>query len=269
MLIAGRKHYVFNLPGDLGAIYRQSKTLDIVNFVRLLHQSLFGISKKDANILADRHPLIHETNSALLVRPEANAATVVKYFTILDKLFAKLEAQLDQSKDGVMTVDAFKFISDIQGGASTGAYFNEKMVVENPDFHDDLTLWLQEGFWAQIFGAPKWLYPRPYAARERLYKSLRELVEDVKKDESITSPYFVERARKEREWGMSEEGMTRDFLGIFFGYVYSPQTLPIHLCSCTRMPFLTFPQPQRQFHPNRLSMPNSPHSRTWSPRLNP
>lgn len=46
--VAGRKHYVFSKPSEYAAVYRNSKTLSIGNFVKLLMIKWFGYTEKMA-----------------------------------------------------------------------------------------------------------------------------------------------------------------------------------------------------------------------------
>lgn len=76
------KHYVFSKSVELTGVFRNSKSLDSVGFLRLVIRNLFGIKATNAEafVAGSVKPILHDVNSLYLLRTENNAVTVATYY---------------------------------------------------------------------------------------------------------------------------------------------------------------------------------------------
>jgi hypothetical protein len=165
---------------------------------------------------------LHELNANVLLRPEKNAVTAVKYFELLDAQFQRLDAEIDQSSTKSLVLDAQKLIRDTQGKASTIAYFGRQVLELNPNLLEDLTVFNRDGFWTLLLGVPRLFNRSPYEARDRLMAAFRVLADHLEKGEEDVqdvSPYIRLKHEMYAKGGMSKEGLASDKFNITFGYV--------------------------------------------------
>lgn len=216
MLIAGRKHYVFNSLADIATIHKNN-SLDIKNFVILLYSSLFGMSKKDASQLDAIKPVIHNLNTKYLLTSKNNAVEASRYFTALNKRFNALDEEIKKSATSSVTKDGFVFVADTQGTATVSAYFGQTLLDLNPKLLTDLTIFVDEGWWPLLSGAPHFFFPKPITARERAVQNYRDWIKMVEKDDSLTSPFVASRINLFREQGLGEDASARELFSLLFG----------------------------------------------------
>jgi hypothetical protein len=215
MYIAGRKHYVFFKPGEFAAVYRNSKTLDSGNFVKLLLTKWFGYTENQAErykALRSEWDVVH-TN--LLLKEENNRPTAVKYFVSLEEELRKLDTELESSDNKSLTKDGFKLVMDVQGVATTLAYFGKKPFEVNPNILQDLATFQRYGFWTLLLSAPRLLYPKPYDARDRLLEAFQSLSDDMDARDDISE--FIRTRQKFIASKMSPETQSPDKFNMFFG----------------------------------------------------
>jgi hypothetical protein len=218
MLVAGRKHYVFNNLADIVTIHK-TKTFDIKNFVKMIMSNLFGMSEKEAIKLGSIKPALHELNTKYLLTAKNNVVEASRYFTLLDEVFNVLDKEIKDSAMKSVTKDGFVFVTDMQGTASIQAYFGQSLLDLNPNMLNDLTVFAGEGFWPLLSGAPApWLFfPRPVTARAHAVKNLENWIKMVEKDESLTSPFIAARIKLLKEQGMGDTVIARELFGVLFG----------------------------------------------------
>lgn len=176
------------------------------------------MSNAEADSWLPVRPLAHQINSKHLLSEANNAVTAAKYFNTLYEQVNKREKKIKFDDDRAFVQDGFDTALDLLGTATTVAYFGQKLSDVNPLLMNDLTTWVSEGFWPMLAGSPRWLYPRPYKARDRLIQNIRELAKDVESDPTITSPFFAAKFKEEREFGLSNETVVKDLLSVLFGY---------------------------------------------------
>lgn len=218
MLVAGRKHYVFNSLADITTIHK-TKTLDIKNFVKMLMSNLFGMSEKEAIHLGSIKPIIHELNTAYLLTAKNNVVEASRYFVLLDEVFNSVDKEIKESPTKSVTKDGFVFIADTQGIASVQAYFGQSLLDINPKILSDLTVFAGEGFWPLLSGAPapSLFFPRPVTARERAVRNFEDWIKMVEKDTSLTSPFIAARMKVLKEQGITENASARELFSVLFG----------------------------------------------------
>jgi hypothetical protein len=216
ILVAGRKHYVFSSLADIATIHK-TKTLDIRNFLIMLHNYLFGFSKKDATRLVANKPAFHELNTKYLLTSSNNVIEASRYFVHLDAVFNALDQRIKGSATKLVTQDGFVFVTNTQGTATVRAYFGQTLLDLNPEILSDLTTFVAQGFWGLLSGAPGFLFPTSVTARERVVRNFKDFMKMVEKDESLTSPYIVSRVRLYKDQGFPEDGAARDLNAVLFG----------------------------------------------------
>jgi hypothetical protein len=218
ILVAGRKHYVFNSLADIVTIHK-TKTLDIKNFIKMIMSNLFGMSEKEAIKFVSIKPVIHELNTKYLLTAKNNVVEASRYFTLLDEVFNVLDKDIKDSATKSVTKDGFVFVVDAQGIASVQAYFGQSLLDLNPKMLTDLTVFAGEGFWPLLSGAPApgLLFPRPVTARERAVRNIKDWIKMVEKDESLTSPFIAARMNVLKDQGMGETVIARELFSLIFG----------------------------------------------------
>lgn len=114
MYVAGRKHYVFSKPSEYAAVYRNSKTLSIGNFVKLLMTKWFGYTEKMAERYKELKGDWDELHTNLLLREENNRPTAIRYFTLLENELRTLDAELEKSDTKTLTKEGRMLVMDVQ-----------------------------------------------------------------------------------------------------------------------------------------------------------
>lgn len=217
MYVAGRKHYVFFRPSEFAAVYRNSKTLDMGNFVKLLMTKWFGYTENEAERYKTLKTDWDELHTNLLLRDENNRPTAVKYFVALEEELRAIDAEVENTETKTLTKDGFKLVMGVLGVASTLAYFGRKPFDMNPNLLQDLVTFNRYGFWPLLLSAPRLLYPKPYQAKDRLLEAFQGLSDtlDARDDVSV----FIRTRQKLIAEKMSPETQAPDKFNIFFGYV--------------------------------------------------
>ncbi len=217
MYVAGRKHYVFSKPSEYAAVYRNSKTLDIGNFVKLLMIKWFGYTEKEAEKYKSLKGDWESLHTNLLLREENNRPTAIKYFVSLEEELRALDAELEKSDSKTLTKDGLKLVMDVQGVASTIAYFGKKPFEVNPNILQDLVTFNRYGFWPLLLSAPRLLYPKPYKAKDRLLEAFQGLSDTIDAQDDVSD--FIRSRQKLVAEKMSAKSQAPDKFNIFFGQV--------------------------------------------------
>lgn len=221
MLIAGTKHYVFNKSAEFTEVFKNSKTLDSVGFLRLVMRNLFGINATDAEafVAGSVKPILHDVNSMYLLRNENNAVTAVTYFDEVRQAVERFDKTLAQSDTKRITKDVLLIIAHFQSEPTTNAYFGKLVLDVDPKILDALNVVNKYGFWSLLFGVPRLLAPKPYRARDRIVHALRILVDAINAREGVASPYIESRVRQLLAHGLCRDTVAKDVLSVFSGYV--------------------------------------------------
>jgi len=216
MLVAGRKHYVFTDLSDIATI-NKTKTLDIKNFVRMLLRNLFGMSDEAAIKLGAMKPAIHEINTTYLLKSANNIVETSRYFNFLDLLLNALDEEIKDAAGGSVTKDGFVLVTNTQGNATVHAYFGQTLLDINPKILTDFTVFVADGFYPLLSGAPTFFYPRPVKAREQVARNLEDYIKIVDKDESASAPFIAARVKVMKEQGIDQKETARELLSVLFG----------------------------------------------------
>jgi hypothetical protein len=215
MYVAGRKHYVFSKPSEYAAVYRNSKTLSIGNFVKLLMTKWFGYTEKMAERYKELKEDWDELHTNLLLREENNRPTAIKYFILLEAELRTLDAELEKSDTKTMTRDGRKLVMDVQGVSSTLAYFGKKPFEVNSNILEDLVTFNRYGFWPLLLSVPRFLYPKPYRAKDRLLAAFQGLSNTIDAQDDVSD--FIRSRHKLVAEKMGENTQAPDKFNIFFG----------------------------------------------------
>src|SRR6266487_5071945 len=132
-MIAGRKHYVFSKPSEFAAIYRNSDTLDMAPFFKIILMRWFGFTEEDAVTFHRVNPDFQTLNNNILLRHENNAITADKYFVDLETRFQLIDAEIDKSPTKSVVKQGLELITDTLATAAVTAYFGETVLKTNPN----------------------------------------------------------------------------------------------------------------------------------------
>ncbi|TPX07908.1 uncharacterized protein E0L32_010363 [Thyridium curvatum] len=235
LLIAGTKHYVFNKSAEFTEVFKNSKTLDSVGFLRLVMRNLFGINATDAEafVAGSVKPILHDVNSMYLLRNENNAVTAVAYFDEVRQAVERFDKTLAQSDTKRITKDVLLIIAHFQSEPTTNAYFGKLVLDVDPKILDALNVVNKYGFWSLLFGVPRFLAPKPYRARDRIVHALRILVDAINARDGVASPYIESRVRQLLAHGLCRDTVAKDVLSVFSG-VHS-NSMPTAYCTLVEL----------------------------------
>lgn len=219
MLIAGKKHYVFNKSAEFTEVFKNSRSLDSVGFLRLVMGNLFGINATDAEsfVAGSVKPILHEVNSLYLLRNENNAITAAAYFDEVRQAVERFDKTLAQSDTKRITKDVLSIIAQFQSEPTTNAYFGKLVLDVDHKILDALNVVNKFGFWSLLFGIPRFLTPKPYRARDRIVHTFRILVDAVDARDGVASPYIESRIRQLLAHGLCRDTVAKDVLSVFSG----------------------------------------------------
>jgi hypothetical protein len=196
-------------------VYRNSKTLDIGDFVKLLMTKWFGCTEDMAQLYKEMKSEWHELHTNLLLREENNRPTAIKYFLELEVLLRALDVELEERTTKTMTKDGRDVVRETQGVASTFAYFGRKPFEVNPNILEDLITFNRYGFWPLLLSAPRFLYPKPYKAKDRILAAFEALSDTIDSRDDV-SEFIIKRHKLVTE-KMDESTQAPDKFNIFFG----------------------------------------------------
>lgn len=224
VLLGGRKHYIFSDPADCAAVHRNSKSLHIRGFVRFIYIYIWGFDPADADQMWEIKQEWHRIDLDWLLEPAKTQVITEKYLRKLEEEFAGLDEQLDKSETGALRLAGLKAVIDIQGKATGATLWGETTMALNPGLMDDLTVMVRDGFWPLLFNAPKFMFPKPYAARQRIKDAFADMVVnvDARTDMSV---YVQERTRYLTSQGMSPQCQGADNLRTMFAYEHIVQDM--------------------------------------------
>ena len=235
MLIAGRKHYVFSLPSDVGTIWRKPKAFSIRPFVSMIHKRLFGFNDEEVEVLASITPSLHKAYEKYLLQPEQYEPVVVKYIKDLRLRFQALPNKTSAADNHIMIKDAFNLILDTMANSSVVAYFGQKPVELHPDITKDMSEFMTNGFWPCLSGIPHWLVRSSYNATNRARSALLRGFFDKIGDAGASAPedastFAIEHAKLSNSV-LDREATGRHAFSFMFGFVnlYAPPLC--HYCS--------------------------------------
>jgi hypothetical protein len=106
----------------------------------------FGYTEKMAERYQETRDDWHELHTNLLLREEKNRPTAIKYFMLLEDGLRALDAELKKSDTETLTKEGRTLVLEVQGVASTLAYFGKKPFEVNPNILQDLVTFNRYGF---------------------------------------------------------------------------------------------------------------------------
>ncbi|KAI5194191.1 hypothetical protein AUEXF2481DRAFT_45295 [Aureobasidium subglaciale EXF-2481] len=215
VLLGGRKHYIFSDPADCAAIHKNGKSLHIRGFVRFIYLYIWGFLPEDADRMWEIKQEWHRIDLDWLLDPAKNRVITQTYLRHLEGQFKDLDNALEQSEKGVLRQAGLKTVVDLQGKATGATLWGETTMKLNPGLMDDLTVMVRDGFWPLLFNAPRWMFPKPYAARQRLHEAFADMITNID-DRPDMSVYVQERTRYLTSQGMSAQCQGADNLRTMF-----------------------------------------------------
>jgi hypothetical protein len=175
----------------------------------------FGYTEKEAENYKALKGDWDELHTNLLLREENNRPTAIKYFVSLEEELRVLDAELERSETKTLTKEGLKLVMDIQGVASTLAYFGKKPFEVNPNILQDLVTFSRYGFWSLLLSVPRFLYPKPYKAKDRLLEAFQALSDTMDSRDDVSD--FIRARQKLIAEKMRPESQAPDNFNIFFG----------------------------------------------------
>jgi hypothetical protein len=175
----------------------------------------FGYTERMAERYKELKGDWDELHNNFLLREENNKPTAMKYFALLEKELCTLDADLEESDTKALTKEGLKLVMDVQGIASTLAYFGKKPFEVNPNILEDLVIFSRDGFWALLLSAPRFLYPKPYSAKDRLLAAFKGLSDRIDAQNDVSD--FIRNRHELVAEKMNEDTQGPDKFNIFFG----------------------------------------------------
>jgi len=189
--------------------------LNIRGFVRFIYIHIWGFLASDADRMYDIKDEWHRIDVEWLLEAEKTNIITDKYLRKLEEQFILLDAELDSMPNKSLRMAGLKSVVDIQGKATCATLWGETTADMNPGLMDDLTVMVRDGFWPLLFSAPKFMFPKPYAARQRLINAFADMVEHVDERPDM-SLYLQQRTRYLTAQGMSSVCQGADNLRTMF-----------------------------------------------------
>ena len=185
--------------------------------MRFIYIYIWGFDPADADQMWEIKQEWHRIDLDWLLEPAKTQVITEKYLRKLEEEFAGLDKQLESSETGALRLAGLKAVIDIQGKATGATLWGETTMALNPGLMDDLTVMVRDGFWPLLFNAPKFMFPKPYAARQRIKDAFADMVVnvDARTDMSV---YVQERTRYLTAQGMSPQCQGADNLRTMFAY---------------------------------------------------
>lgn len=160
-------------------------------------------------------PEWHRIDTDWLLQPEKNDVITIKYFNKLEEQLQQLDAELEKTETKSLNLEGLKAVVDLEGKATVMTLYGDTTLALNPNMLDDLTIMVRDGFWGLLFRAPRFLYRKPYAARDRLIAAYANLVENIDTRKDV-STYVLERTKYLTANGMSPACQGADLLRTMF-----------------------------------------------------
>ena len=108
-------------------------------------------------------------------------------------------------------------VTETQGNATVHAYFGQKLLDINPKILTDFTVFVGEGFYPLLAGAPTIFFSKPVRAREQVARNLEDYIKIANKNESSSAPFIAARIKVMKEQGITESAAARELLSVMFG----------------------------------------------------
>jgi hypothetical protein len=216
ILMGGRKNYIFADPSDCAAVHRNNASLSFRGFYKFVSVKIWGYKSKDADEMYDLKDHWHKIDVSWLLDPIKNGKLFDLYLGNLHESLAHLDDQIDASETGTLRLDGLRSVLDVQGRTTCLTFYGKRTVDLNPSLVEDLLIMLRDGFWPMIFNAPRWLFPKPYAAQNRLITAFGEMASDIDNRPDVCE-YVQERIRFLTSRNVNFRSQGSDNLQIMFG----------------------------------------------------
>jgi cytochrome P450 len=235
ILIASRKHYIFHKPSAYATLMKFDKVLTHRSFVSMALINWFGHPPAAAHrISTEWKPRFHALNNDTLVRPDALQPVTAQYHKGLAEALTEMQHEAKRQPAQEIVTTLLELIVTLMVNPSTDAFFGKNLRKMHPDVIEDLLIMAREGFWPMMRGSPRFLYPRPYAARDRLVAAFAQTVERIHKnpDADGASPAVVERMKIGEDAG-GRETAAREILSVLWGL--QTNSVPTAYCTLLRL----------------------------------
>ena len=200
---------------DIAAVHKLERDLNIHGFKRFVYTHIFGFSGKDFDIMWDVSREAHRIDTKWLMGKEQQDRMTAKYFTSIEEQIKGLNLQIDGAPGHVLEVDGLITVVDLEGKATIATMYGETTLRRNPRLLDDLLFVVTNGFWSFMFGLPRFMAKKAFAARDRIIESYSELADELESRGDI-SGYFRERFGYVNAWGVDRKAVGSDMFRNMF-----------------------------------------------------
>lgn len=214
--MGGRKHYIFTDSADCAAVHRNNTSLSFRGFYRFVSVFIWGYRPEDADVMYDLKEHWHKIDVAWLLDPAKNGILFDSYLGKLEYWLGDLDRRIAASETGTLRLDGLRTIIDIQGKATCSTFFGQTTMELNPNLVEDLLVMIRDGFWPMLFNAPRWLYPKPYAAQNRIITAFGEMAADIDNRPDVCE-YVRDRVKYLTSQNINLRSQGSDNLQIMFG----------------------------------------------------
>ncbi|KUM58251.1 hypothetical protein ACN42_g8911 [Penicillium freii] len=215
ILVAGRRHYIFSDLTDAGAIHKNENDISIRNIKSFLYTQVFGVSKPDADLIWDVNKEAYSVDRRWLLGREEQDKITSQYFRHVDHHMNGLTRRILQSDGKEISVDGLLTVVYLEGTSTIQTFYGDTTLRKHPQILEDMIYVVTKGFKPILFGVPRVLAPKPYAARDRIISAFAELAEELDQRDDV-SGYFQERYTYINSRGVSRKAIGADMFRHLF-----------------------------------------------------
>jgi DNA-binding transcriptional MerR regulator len=215
ILVAGRRHYIFSDLTDAAAIHKNENDISIRNIKSFLYTQVFGVSKPDADLIWDVNKEAYSVDRRWLLGREEQAKMTSQYFRHVDHHMNDLTQRILQSDGKEISIDGLLTVVDLEGTSTIQTFYGDTTLRKHPQILEDMMYVVTKGFKPILFGMPRFLAPKPYAARDRIISAFAELAEELDQRNDV-SGYFQERYTYINSRGVSRMAIGADMFRHLF-----------------------------------------------------
>ncbi|GAB1212298.1 hypothetical protein ATERTT37_001436 [Aspergillus terreus] len=215
ILVAGRRHYIFSDLADAAAIHKNENDISIRNIKSFLYTHIFGVSKSDADLIWDVNKEAYTIDRRWLLGNKEQAEMTSQYFGNIDGHMKELTRRVQQSDGKGILIDGLLAVVELEGASTIQTFYGDTTLRKHPQILEDMMYVVTTGYRTILFGVPKLLAPKPYAARDRIISAFAELAEELDQRNDV-SGYFQERYAYINSRGVSRKAIGADMFRHLF-----------------------------------------------------
>ena len=138
-----------------------------------------------------------------------------QYFHHIDNHMEDLTRRVLQSDEKEISIDGLLTVINLEGASTVQTFYGDTTLRKHPQILEDMIYVVTKGYKTILFGMPKFLAPKPYAARDRIISAFAELAEELDQRKDV-SGYFQERYAYINSRGVSRKAIGADMFRHLF-----------------------------------------------------